>query len=98
MRSQGDILSPTLFTIYINDLALEIKKANSGVHLNGNIMGILLYAPDIALQAESDRNLQNMLTIVNVWCYKWRLAIHQGKTQIIHFREKPGKGVYNFIF
>ena len=31
---QGDCLSPTLFAIYINDLAKEIKNSGVGVELN----------------------------------------------------------------
>ncbi len=51
-------------------------------------MGILSYADDIILLAESESDLQNMLNVLNGWCHKWRLAINQSKTQIMHFRMK----------
>lgn len=85
---QGDILSPTLFTIYVNDLALEIKDSNLGLHLDNLTVGILLYADDIALLAESEDDLQKMLHLLKVWCCRWRLSINRSKTQIIHFRKK----------
>ena len=70
---QGDCLSPTLFAIYINDLAVEIKNSNIGVILNENLtINILLYADDIVLLAKSEEDLQSLLYIVECWCKKWR--------------------------
>lgn len=72
----------------MNDLALQIKKNNLGVCLDDTYLGILLYADDIILLAESESDLQNMLNLVSSWCHKWRLVINQSKTQIMHFRNK----------
>ena len=63
---QGDVLSPSLFSLYINDLAFEIKNANLGIHLNDLTVGILLYADDIVLLAESEDDLQNMLNSIDL--------------------------------
>lgn len=52
-----------MFTIYINNLAAEISNC---VHSNITALGILLYADDIALLADSERDLQNMLNVVNI--------------------------------
>ena len=96
---QGDVLSPTLFALYVNDLAKEIKQANLGVSIGNINLSILLYADDIALMAENESNLQNMLNIVSKWCSKWRLAINREKTQIIHFRKKTEQqSNYSFMF
>lgn len=52
---QGDILSPTLFTIYINDLTLGIKDLGIGVQLGKNKLSILLYAVDTELIGQSEK-------------------------------------------
>ncbi len=50
---QECVLSPLLFSIYINDLALNIKSLNLGVDVDIINLSILLFADDIALIADS---------------------------------------------
>ena len=79
-------ISPTLFSIYINDLAQEINRLNCGVNLDGTIISVLLYADDIVLIAPTEENLQLMLDTMNSRCRKWKLTVNQEKTKVIHFR------------
>ena len=50
---QGDNLSPTLFSIFINDFVSDINNLNLGIDLNGRSLSTLLYADDIVLLAKS---------------------------------------------
>ena len=85
---QGDTLSPTLFNLFVNDLATEIKTLECGVKIGNKSVSILLYADDIVLISESEESLQKMLDSVHNWCQKWQLNINCSKTQIVHFRKK----------
>ena len=86
---QGYCLSPTLFAIFINDLATTLKNSNIGVILEENMLiNILLYADDIVLLAEKEEDLQFLLSIVESWCKKWRLEVNLSKTNIMHIRSK----------
>ena len=94
---QGDTLSPTLFNVFVNDLANEIKELDCGVKLKNKTISILLYADDIVLISESEKSLQEMLDTVHRWCQKWQLGINCSKTQVIHFR-KSSEQETNFVF
>ena len=54
--NRRDVFSPTLFTIYVNDL--EIKHANLAVEVADIFLSVLLYADDIVLLAETEDDLQ----------------------------------------
>ena len=85
---QGDNLSPTLFAIYINDLAAGLKELNAGVKIGDDVVSILLYADDIALISPSEEEMQRMLNFVARWCKQWTMDINMSKSKIIHFRKK----------
>ena len=44
---QGGVLSPLLFSIYVNDILIEIQKLNLGYELGEMMIDILAYADDI---------------------------------------------------
>lgn len=85
---QGCNLSPTLFSLYLNDLAVEIKSLGCGVKYGEKELSILLFADDIALLSDSEEKMQQMLTCLNNWCKKWRLSLNMGKTKMVHYRHE----------
>ena len=97
---QGDCLSPTLFAIFINDLASEVKSSNIGLKLNDELfLNILMYADDIVLLAEKEEDLQALLFMVENWCKKWRLEVNLSKTNIMHVRpQRKFQSRFVFLF
>lgn len=53
-------LSPTLFSIYLNDLAKNMKASGSDVHIDSDVFGVFLYAADVVLMAETESDLQKL--------------------------------------
>ena len=73
---QGDNLSPTLFSLFINDLAIKLKELHCGIKIANDNVSILLYADDIVLLSDSEDKLQIMLKHLNCWCMQGLLSIN----------------------
>ena len=83
---QGDTLSPTLFAMFLNDLARGVKGLGCWVNVDDTQICILLYADDIVLIAPDENKLQVMLNFISDWCSKWRMVVNTEITQVVHFR------------
>ena len=84
---QGDSLSPVIFLLFINDLAQELAGMNVGTLFDQRKIPILMYADDIVLLSDSEKEMQTMLDHVHKWCKKWLMAVNLDKTKIVHFRK-----------
>ena len=54
-------MSPTLFSVYLDDLLLKLRKMGVGCHIGGVWLGAAGYADDIILLAPSRTALSMML-------------------------------------
>ncbi len=86
----GDSLSSTLFGIYINDLAKEMKQLNMGIPWDNDKICILLYADDIVILAKDPAQLQLLLNFINtdLVIKKRKIKINKDKTKIVHYLKK----------
>ena len=90
-------MSPLLFNIFINNLVDSIKSLNIGVDIDGEKTGILLYADDLVLLAETEHELQLMLDTLCLWCGNNKIKVNQEKSKIVHFRTPSvQKSSFNF--
>lgn len=84
---QGDNISPTMFSLFINDLVSYLKEKCPVLHLGDAALNCLLYADDMVLIAENEQDLQLMLDELYNWCSQWRLKVNETKTKVVHFRK-----------
>jgi hypothetical protein len=84
---QGDILSPNLFKIFINDLPTEFDNNCDPVTIFNKNISCLLYADDVVLLSKSKDGLQNCLNSLHKYCNSWGLSVNKKKTKIIVFNK-----------
>ena len=87
---QGDILSPVLFTLFVNELANDIiQNGRHGVTFSIDTLElfILLLADDIVLLAETIVGLQTQLNILHQKSLSLGLRVNLSKSNIIVFRK-----------
>ena len=80
---QGCSLSPLLFNLYINDLAIRINALGKGISLNNDKVSLLMYADDIVLIADSETDLQSMLNELTRWCDINSMSINNKKSNVV---------------
>ena len=100
---RGCILSPTLFSLFINQLAEHVRSSGKhGVQMLPGLMGlfILLFADDVTLLATTLNGLQNQLNCLRDCCVMMGMEVNEDKTKVMVFRKgghlgKHEKWYYN---
>ena len=82
---------------YINDLAIHLKSFGIGIECDDDIVCLLMYADDIVILAETERDLQILLNALNGWSCTNDMVINGSKSNVIHFRN-PSECRTNFTF
>ena len=83
---QGGVLSPILFTVYIDELLTRLSRLGIGCYSGHLFAGSLGYADDIALLAPSPSALRILLSECEKFAEEYDLIFNAAKTQLICFR------------
>ena len=96
---QGCLLSPSLFSLFVNDLLKDYEACELGVRCDDFSVPALAYADDIVLLASDPRNLQKLIDKTTEWCCENDILINAEKTKIMHFRHRRRKQyLYPFYY
>ena len=93
---QGDVMSPNLFNIYINDLPSIFDGDSDSPKLKDSSVHCLMYADDLVLMSLSEVGLQYKLDKLYEYCKKWGLEVNTKKTQVMAM-SNSSEGVPNSI-
>ena len=83
---QGCVISPILFTCFINDIIKEVGGTNNCIIIHSYDLRLLLYADDMIIISDTPFHLQQMLNKFNEYCNRWSLNVNIDKTKITLFR------------
>ena len=84
---QGCIMSPFLFSIYINDLQESLLADNNHtISVEDAHLFYLLFADDLTLFSSTVIGLQRLIDKLQVYCIKWGLTVNIDKTKVMVFR------------
>ena len=86
---QGCLLSPVLFSIFINRLSDKMSESgNKGLQFVPEITEILLmlFADDIILLSDTVVGLQRQLSILEYFCDDYHVEVNTTKTKVLVFK------------
>ena len=93
---QGSVISPVLFSVYLDDLLAELRKLQLGCHIGGYWLGACGYADDLILLAPSRDVLQRMLEVCESYASEHNLVFStdpepaKSKTKCMYFCGRVG--------
>ena len=82
---QGGVLSPILFTIYIDNLIIQLRKFNIGCKIGNSFLGVFGYADDLTLLCPSLAGLKQMLNVCEDYAKEYNILFNASKSKLMHF-------------
>ena len=80
---QGCILSPTLFSLYTEELAVRMRRMNAGVKVGTDRICLLLYADDVVVMSECADELQSLLDVVAQYGRDFGVRFSREKSKVM---------------
>jgi hypothetical protein len=80
---QGGVLSPLLFTVYIDVLLNDLASAGLGCHIGNVYCGSLGYADDIVLLSPSLCSLNSQLSVCSDFAERYKVQFNPLKTKML---------------
>ena len=85
---QGGILSPYLFSVYIDDLSEELNCIRVGCVMSDMIINHILYADDIVLISPSSRGLAELIKCCERYGIEHSIIFNVNKCAIMNFKSE----------
>lgn len=80
---QGAVLSPLLYSLFINDLLYQLEEVEGALCIDGIFCGAPTYVDDVCLVSASPHHLQLMLDMAGKYANEWLYSFNTSKSVII---------------
>ena len=84
------MLSPDIFSLYSQKLIEEIEELE-GVRVGGRNINCIRHVDDTVLIADSNKKLQELITVLDAACVSKGLRINFGKTEVMGITKRREK-------
>ncbi len=91
---QEGIISPLMFTLYMDELIKELKVSGIGCHIGHGYLGCLQYADDLKLMCPEIKVLQKMISICETFGEKYSVKYNEKKSMCISFDRARDRNSY----
>ena len=95
---QGGVLSPVLFSIYMDELFVSLYASKVGCHIGQQFMGAFGYADDVILLAPTKRSLYSLLDICIAFLLKYQVKFNSQKSKLIVFNNGNNEEQKSIVF
>ena len=95
---QGETLSTHIFSLFVNDIELNLINECNSVQLNEINLFLLMYADVTGLFTESSEDLQKMLDALFHWTREYKLIVNVDKTKVVIFMPSWQIGTDSFYY
>ena len=85
---QGGILSPKLYSVYVDDLSEYLVKSQIGCHIDSLCVNHVMYADDICLMAPSPAALLKLINICYDYSMQNNLSFNFSKSFCMVFKPR----------
>ena len=85
---QGGVLSPRLFSIYIDVLIQSLQKSGYGCRVGDMYVGCIAYADDILILTASMYSLNKMIKVCEQYAKEYHVKFNGSKSKLIIFQRK----------
>ena len=79
---QGEVISPVLFSLFVEDLELFLQNdINCGLTFDNIVLILLLFADDMVILGKSPEEINSILGMLGDYCKSWSLEVNIQKKQ-----------------
>ena len=90
---QGGVLSPTLFSVYINGLLEELQMSGYGCKIGDVFVGCISYADDLILLCASLYGIKRMILICEKFASSHFIKFNGNKSKLMIYSRNPNEPV-----
>ena len=94
---QGGVISPKIFTLYMDELIDRLERRGIGCHLIDLFIACLLYADDLCLIAPTRSAMQELLRVCEEYCSEYCLSFNVKKSKVLIFGNAKSDSICNLV-